>query len=85
MIVPKIADNLRLDGQVERYLAEPIPLKEIRGYEIQRAAGGVMVLVVEILVDPVRWEAEPDKEITTIDSPERTFVRPDGTTYTKER
>jgi hypothetical protein len=86
MIVPrKIAHKIELDQQVEHYLIEPVPMTEIKGYSIQRAAGDVTVLVVEIYVDPDRWEAKPDREISGFGELVRTFMRPDGTTYTKER
>jgi hypothetical protein len=85
IVARKIATKLDLDSQVERYLIEPVPMTEIQGYSIQRAAGDVTVLVVEIFVDPDRWEAKPDREISGFGELVRTFVRPDGTTYTKER
>jgi hypothetical protein len=68
MIVPrKLTTKLDLDDQVERYLIEPVPMTEVRGYSIQRAAGDVTVLVVEIYVDPDRWEAAlPDRETSWI-------------------
>jgi hypothetical protein len=85
IVARKITAKLDLDDQVVHYLIEPVPMTEIRGYSIQRAAGDVTVLVVEIFVDPDRWEVKPNLEISTSDSPVRTFRRPDGTTYTKER
>jgi hypothetical protein len=72
-----------LDDQVERYLSEPVKLTHIRSYSVHRALNDVTTLRLEIIVDPARFEAR-DAEITSVNESGRTFMRPDGTTYTKE-
>jgi hypothetical protein len=49
---------MKLDQQVEQYLAEPVRLIEIRNYRIERSLNDLTVLTVEIVIDPDRFEKE---------------------------
>lgn len=54
----KICDKAELDKDVERYLADPITLNDIRSYEIRRETGHVTMLTVTLYVDMERFEKE---------------------------
>lgn len=57
-----LAYNTKLDKQVERYLAEPVTLNDIREYMIHREASGQTWLSVDIWVDAERFEQEKEEE-----------------------
>ena len=58
-MVIKYTPNAKLDKQVERYLANGVPLTDITNYSIERSAGQFTTLKLELVVDQERFDKEP--------------------------
>jgi hypothetical protein len=55
-----VAVNTQLDQQVERYLAKPITLNEIKEYSVVRSGDGTTMLTVKVYVDNERFDEGVD-------------------------
>lgn len=53
--------NIELDRKVERYLAQPVLLNDIREYAVKRSPDGMTELTVKLWVDNKRFDQEENR------------------------